>query len=116
MGSGVKLGLRWAGIRSWFAGEGLFRRVSGNGPVWLGGYGSSFERDVKDTYDVDSSHLLAYEPTVSLKIGLAGGVFSSFFGGEGFVSKMQGEGKIYLQSRWTGSPPGPTVTFFKRGL
>ena len=24
MGSGVKLGLRWAGIRSWFAGEGCF--------------------------------------------------------------------------------------------
>jgi uncharacterized protein (TIGR00266 family) len=100
MGEGVKLGLRWAGFRSWFAGEGLFRlKVSGNGQVWMGGYGSTFEREVDGTYVVDSSHLLAYEPTVRLRIGLAGGIFSGFFGGEGFVSKMEGQGKVYLQSR-----------------
>ena len=100
MGDGVKLGMGWAGIRSWFAGEGLFRlKVSGQGPVWMGGYGSTFEREVDGSYVVDSSHLLAYEPTVKLRIGLAGGIFSSFFGGEGFVSKMEGQGKIYMQSR-----------------
>ena len=36
---------------------------------------------------------------MELNIGLAGGMFSSFFGGEGFVSRMKGKGKIILQSR-----------------
>ena len=34
-----------------------------------------------------------------MKVGMAGGVFSSFFSKEGLVSRIQGPGKIYLQSR-----------------
>lgn len=96
----VELGLGWAGLRSWFSGEGLFRlKVSGQGKVWFGAYGGIFSKEVQGEYLVDSSHLVAYEPTVRLRLGLAGGLFSSFFGGEGFVSRMQGQGRIYLQSR-----------------
>ena len=96
----VKLNLSWAGFKSWWSGEGLFRlMVNGTGKVWLGGYGGVFSKEVDGEYIVDTGHLLAYEPTMALNIGLAAGVFSSFFGGEGFVSKMQGKGKILLQSR-----------------
>ncbi|MGB0678408.1 MAG: TIGR00266 family protein [Polyangiales bacterium] len=96
----VTLGLGWAGFRSWFNGEGLFRlKVSGEGKVWVGAYGGISKRDVQGELKVDTGHLVAYEPTVRIQLALAGGIFSSFFGGEGFVSKMQGRGAIYIQSR-----------------
>lgn len=97
---GVQLGLGWAGFASWFGGEGLFRlSVSGHGAVWIGAYGGIWERQVNGQLMVDTGHLVAYEPTLSLNIALSGGIFSSFFGGEGFVSRVSGQGVVYLQSR-----------------
>lgn len=99
-GPQVTLSVGWAGLASWFGGEGLFRlKVSGIGPVWIGAYGSIIQRTIDRDYLVDTGHLLAYEPTVSLSVALSGGVLSSFFGGEGFVSRVQGPGQIYMQSR-----------------
>lgn len=96
----VDLSLGWAGLASFVGGEGLFRlRVSGQGRVWIGGYGGIEQVEVKDEYIVDSSHMLAYEPTVRLGVGLAGGIFSSFFGGEGLVTRLRGRGRVYIQSR-----------------
>lgn len=95
--------LGWAGFASWFAGEGLFRlKVHGRGQVWFGGYGSIVEKNLEDSWVVDSAHLLAYEPGIKLRVGLAGGIFSSVFGGEGFVTKVHGKGRVYMQSRSLG--------------
>lgn len=97
---GVKLGLSYAGWRMLIGGEGLFRlKVSGVGRVWFGAYGGIFEREITSEYIVDSGHLVAYEPTVKARVGLAGGIISSFFSGEGLVTKLTGPGKIYMQSR-----------------
>ena len=73
--------------------------MSGHGKVWLEGYGGIYTRDIQQEYVVDTGHILAYEPTLNLSVGLSGGIFSSFFGGEGFVSRMKGQGRVYLQSR-----------------
>jgi uncharacterized protein (TIGR00266 family) len=98
--SSVEVSLGFAGFASWFSGEGLFRlTVKGHGMVWVGGYGGIMVKDVPSEYLVDTSHLLAYEPTISLGVRLSGGVFSSVFGGEGFVTHVKGPGRIYLQSR-----------------
>ena len=58
----------------------------------------------------DHQGVVAYEPSVSLRMGLSGGVFSSFFSGEGLVTRLRGPGRVYLQSRsleglasWTNS-------------
>ena len=97
---GVTMTLGWAGFSSWFNREGLFRlKVSGQGPVWIGGYGGITTRQVTGSYIMDTGHILAYEPTIHLKVGLAGGIFSSFFGGEGFVTRLSGQGQVYMQSR-----------------
>ena len=97
---GVKLGLSWAGFISFISREGLFRlKVSGTGDVFYGAYGALLEKEVDGEYIVDTSHLVAYEPGVSLKLQLAGGLFSSFFGGEGLVTRVEGQGKIVVQSR-----------------
>jgi uncharacterized protein (TIGR00266 family) len=96
----VTLGLGYAGIASLLAREGLFRmQVQGSGRVWFGGYGGLLTKDIDGEYIVDSGHLVAYEPSISLHLGLAGGIFSSFFGGEGLVLRLRGQGRIYLQSR-----------------
>lgn len=105
--AGIKYKLSWAGISSWLAGEGLFRlRVHGNGTLWYGAYGAVVEREVKGEYIVDSGHLLSYPEDMGYKIKLSGGIFSSFFGGEGLVLKMVGHGKIKLQTRSIGGLAG----------
>jgi uncharacterized protein (TIGR00266 family) len=96
----VTLGLGWAGFASFIGREGLFRlKVSGRGKVWFGGYGGIAVREVQDELVVDTGHLLAYEPSIQLRVGLAGGIFSSFFGGEGLITRVLGPGRVYLQTR-----------------
>ena len=97
---GIRFTLRYAGIASWLSGEGLFRlKISGKGLVWYGAYGAIVEREVKGSYIVDNGHLLSYPPNMKLKLQLSGGIFSSFFGGEGLVLRLEGKGKIRLQTR-----------------
>ncbi len=108
---GVKLGLGWAGIKMGIAREGLFRlKVSGEGRIWFGAYGGIFTREIDEEYIVDSGHLVAYEPSIGIRIGMAGGVISSLLSGEGLVTRVTGPGRIYMQSRsfgglaaWTNS-------------
>ncbi len=99
----VKLGLGWAGFASLIGGEGLFRlKVSGTGKVWFGAYGGIFSRDIDEEYVIDTGHLVGYDPSISLKVGMSGGIFSSFFSGEGLVTRVKGPGKVYMQSRSIG--------------
>jgi uncharacterized protein (TIGR00266 family) len=96
----VKLGVRWAGFKSWFSGEGLFKlQATGDGIVFFGGYGGISKRRVSGEFVVDTGHLLAYESTLKINLGLAGGLLGSFTSGEGFVMKLVGRGDVYMQSR-----------------
>lgn len=97
---GLKLGMQWAGFKSWFAREGLFKLVvEGEGELFYGAYGGLVEKEVDGDYIVDTAHLVAYDPQLKLNVQLAGGLFASFFSGEGFVTRVEGKGKIVLQSR-----------------
>jgi uncharacterized protein (TIGR00266 family) len=97
---GVKLGVGWAGLASFIGREGLCRlHARGTGQLWFGAYGGIIERELDGELVVDSGHLVAYEPTLSLSMGLAGGLFSSIFSGEGLITRVRGRGKLYLQSR-----------------
>lgn len=97
---GINLSLKWAGIFSFIGGEGLFKLVvSGTGTVLIGSYGGIVEKEIEGEYLVDTSHLVAYEPQMKLKTQLSGGIFSSFFSGEGFVTRISGSGKILIQTR-----------------
>lgn len=100
---GIKLGTRWAGLASLVGREGLFKlMVSGEGTVWYGAFGALIEREIDGQYIVDTGHLVGYEPQIKLKVQLAGGIFSSFFSGEGLVTRVEGKGKIILQTRSLG--------------
>lgn len=105
--SGVHFSLRWAGFSSWLAGEGLFRlKIEGTGVVYYGAYGSVVERQVQGEYIVDTGHLLSYPEGMELNIKMSGGIFSSFFGGEGLVLRLKGDGPIKLQTRSIGGLAG----------
>jgi uncharacterized protein (TIGR00266 family) len=97
---GVNLGIKWAGIASFIAREGLFKLVaSGKGKLYFGAYGGLIEHQVNGEFIVDTGHLVAYDPNITLHLQLAGGIFSSFFSGEGIVTRLVGNGRIFLQSR-----------------
>ena len=98
--TGVNIAVAWAGFKSWFSGEGLFKlKLSGNGRVFFGCYGGISEKYVDGEFVVDTSHLVAYPPNMSINVGLAGGLLGSMTSGEGFVMRLKGKGTIYLQSR-----------------
>lgn len=98
--TGVNLGVKWAGFGSFIGGEGLFKLVvSGQGKVLFGAYGGIVEKEINGEYIVDSGHLVAYEPNMKLKPQLPGSLWGSLFSGEGFVTRIEGKGKIYLQTR-----------------
>lgn len=97
---GVQMNVQWAGFSSWLAGEGLFKlKLSGNGLVFFGGYGGVSQRRVDGEFIVDSGHLVAYDPSIKMSLRLAGGLVGSVTSGEGLVSRLSGQGRIYLQSR-----------------
>lgn len=96
----VNLGLRWAGFASGIGREGFFKlKISGAGMLWFGAYGGMVEKHIDGEYIVDTSHLVAYEPGLKLKVQMAGGLFSSFLGGEGLVTRVVGTGRIWIQTR-----------------
>ncbi len=97
---GLGLGVKWAGLVSGISREGFFKlNVTGPGTLWYGAYGALVEREVDGEYIVDTSHLVGYEPQMKLKLQMAGGIFSSVFGKEGLVTRVEGKGKIIIQSR-----------------
>ncbi|MEB3225207.1 MAG: TIGR00266 family protein [Synechococcus sp.] len=97
---GAKMGVHWAGFASWFAGEGLFKlQFTGTGRVFYGCYGGIMEKHINGEFIVDNSHLVAYDPGISMNIRMSGGVLGSLTSGEGLVNKLKGRGRIYLQSR-----------------
>ena len=104
---GIKLGVRWAGFTSWFAGEGLFKlRLSGKGRVFFGAYGGITKKAINGEFIVDNEHLVAYEPGIQMGIKLSNGLLGSLTSGEGFVNRLSGRGNIYLQSRSIGGLVG----------
>ena len=97
---GLSLGVKYAGLGSFIGREGLFKLVvKGSGTLWFGAYGGLVDRSVDGQFIVDTSHLVAYDPGIKLKVQLAGGIFSSLFSGEGLVTRVEGQGNIVVQSR-----------------
>jgi len=103
--TGIEIDTTWQGFTAaLFSGEGLFWvKCTGHGLVLLNSFGAIYEVDVDGRYVVDTGHIVAFEDTLSFKIGKAGkSLIGSFLGGEALVAKFEGQGKLYCQSH---SPP-----------
>lgn len=100
---GIHLIVEWAGFRSFLAREGLFRLyAAGTGYLWFGAYGRIVPKTVKREYLVDTGHLVAYEPQMGMKLQMSGNLMTSLLSGEGLLTRMEGDGKIFLQTRSMG--------------
>jgi uncharacterized protein (TIGR00266 family) len=87
---------------SFFGGEGfIIQRLFGKGLVFIHACGDFVEYNLKpgQVMKVDTGCVVGWEPTVAYDIQRAGGIKTSFFGGEGlFLTTLTGPGKIILQS------------------
>lgn len=83
-----------------FGGQGLFWiECTGHGQVLVSTFGALYVVDVDGEYVVDTSHVVAHEDTLQLKIGKANdSLLGSFVGGEGLVCKFSGRGRLWIQS------------------
>ena len=90
---GVELSTKFGGGRALFSGEGLFlMECSGRGELFFNAYGSIIERKIDGSFIVDTSHVVAWEPSLSYSIQGMGGIKSTLLSGEGLVMKFSGVG------------------------
>jgi uncharacterized protein (TIGR00266 family) len=102
---GVDVDLGFQGIKSIFSGESIFwLTVSGSGLVLLSAFGGIYEVDVEGEYIVDTGHIVAFEKTLNFTITKAGSSWiGALLGGEGFVCKFHGKGKVFCQTHNPGA-------------
>lgn len=102
IGSGSELAIdtQFQGLKGLFSGEALFYlKVTGQGPLLVSAFGRIHEIEVREGMVVDTGHVVAYEESLSYEITKAGGSWlQSFLGGEGFVMRFRGKGRLFVQS------------------
>ncbi len=85
-----------------FGGEGfILQKLEGNGLAFVHAGGSIIEKTLEagQSLRVDTGCIVAMMPSVDFNIEMVGGVKSALFGGEGFFyARLQGPGKVWLQS------------------
>jgi uncharacterized protein (TIGR00266 family) len=97
----IDVRMRFGGLRSLFAREGLFfLELSGHGDLWFNSYGGIHAVDISGSYIVDTGHIVGFDGDLTFRIrGAGGGMMGLVASGEGLVAEFQGTGRVYLQSR-----------------
>ena len=97
----VQLNTQFQGFKGFISGESLFfLKASGQGPVLLNAFGALQEVQLDGELIVDTGHLVAFTEGVQYKVTKASaGWVGAFLSGEGLVLRLEGRGKVYLQSR-----------------
>lgn len=105
----VEMNTKFQGMRGFFSGESLFLiQLQGEGDAWFSSYGAILEIPVEGDYVVDTSFVVAFEDTLDYSVEVLGGLSfqglrTGIFGGEGFVCRFRGSGRLWVQSRNLGS-------------
>lgn len=85
-----------------FGGEGfILQRLTGPGEVFVhaGGDFVQFDLAPGEQIQVQTGHLVAFDPTVEYDIQMVGSIRTAIFGGEGiFLATLTGPGKVVVQS------------------
>jgi len=102
---GVEIDTQFQGFKGFFSGESLFLiRATGQGDFWFSSYGAIIEIPVAGDYVVDTSYIVAFEDTLNYQVEMLGGLSfrglkTGILGGEGFVCRFRGQGRLWVQSR-----------------
>jgi len=85
-----------------FGGDGfIMQQLEGTGLVFMHAGGTVMERQLAngEVIHVDTGCIAGFEPSVQFDIQQTGGIITALFGGEGFFfARLQGPGRIWLQS------------------
>ncbi|MFZ9387543.1 MAG: TIGR00266 family protein [Chitinophagaceae bacterium] len=85
-----------------FGGEGfIMQKLEGDGMAFLHAGGFIVEKNLNpgEVLKIDTGCVVAYTPTTQFDIEFVKGVKNFMFGGEGlFFAKLQGPGKVWIQS------------------
>jgi len=104
---GVTMKTKFGGLRAFFSGEGaFFLECSGSGDLFYNAYGAVHEKEVDGTLNVDTGHLVAWEPTLHYEIKGMGGLKQTLFSGEGLIMHFKGHGKLWVQTRHLSATAG----------
>jgi uncharacterized protein (TIGR00266 family) len=101
---GVSIGIHFQRkiMTGLFGGEGfVMQKLEGDGWIFVQMGGTVVERELApgEVLHVDTGCLAAYTPSVDFDLEMVRGVRSMFFGGEGaFFARLQGPGKVWIQS------------------
>jgi len=101
---GVSIGIHFQKkiLTGLFGGEGfIMQKLEGDGLVFVHAGGTVIERDLKpgEVLHIDTGCLVAMTQEVQFDVQQVGGIKSALFGGEGlFFARVQGPGKIWMQS------------------
>ncbi|MGD1904690.1 MAG: TIGR00266 family protein [Leptolyngbyaceae cyanobacterium] len=101
----VNLDSKFQGFKGFFSGESLFLlKTTGSGDLWFSSYGAIIEVPVRGNYVVDTGYIVAFEDTLEYSVEMLGGLSfkglrTGILGGEGFVCRFSGEGRVWIQSR-----------------
>ena len=85
-----------------FGGEGfIMEKVEGDGFAFMHAGGYVMEKELRsgEVLKIDTGCVVAYTPTIDFDIEFVRGIKNWMFGGEGlFFARLQGPGKVWIQS------------------
>jgi uncharacterized protein (TIGR00266 family) len=99
---GIEIDSKWGGAKTFFSKEGLFMlKCTGSGDLLVSSYGAIMNVDLApgQTYVVDTGHMVGWEEGVTYEVQKVGNWKSTLLGGEGFVVRLTGPGRVYVQTR-----------------
>ena len=100
--AGVDVDTKWGGSKTFFSGEGLFLlRCTGNGDMLVSSYGAILTRTLAagEGFTLDTGHVVAFDESVQYQVHKAGNWKTTVLGGEGLVTRFQGPGRLWMQTR-----------------
>ncbi len=111
--SGVDVDVRYAGARAIILREGVvLLHLSGSGTAVFGAYGGlqEFKLEQGQEMAVDTGHLVAWDSSVQIRLGVLGSAATATLSQEGIVARLTGPGRVWCQTRsaqamreWMGS-------------
>lgn len=101
----VNLDTAWGGAKGFFGGQGLFiLKADGNGDIFVNSFGAMFEKELNnDAFICDTGHIVAFTDGLNYSVKSVAGLKSTLFSGEGLVAEFKGTGKLWIQTRNSGS-------------
>ena len=96
----IEVSAKWGGAKAFFGGEGLIMlEARGTGTMWMASYGAIHLINVTGAYTVDTSHIVAFDESLTFNVTKLGGMKSLFLSQEGLVCRFTGNGRLWIQTR-----------------